>query len=70
MWTPYIALVERAAQLRRLQRQQRQHKLLKRCYLPLTLALDFATPASTRVAPSSISVDGKIMSHCVIGLVV
>jgi len=42
VWAPYIALVERAAQLRATQRQQRQHKLLERCYLPLTLALDIA----------------------------
>ena len=33
-------------------------QVLKQCYLPLALALDLATPASTRVAPSGISVDG------------
>ena len=45
-------------------------KPLKRCYLPLTPALDLATPASTPVAPSGISVDRERMRHCVSGLAV
>ena len=48
----------------------RQPKSLKREGLPLTPALDLATPASTRVAPRGISVDRDRMHHCLSWFVV
>ena len=69
MWAPYIAaLVPRARSAVALYPEAARP--LKRYYLPLTLALDLATPASTRVAPSGVSVDRERMRHCVSGLAV
>ena len=58
----YIVRTRRTAQKKR---YSEAAKPLKRCYPSSTPALDLATPASARVAPSGTSVDRKIINHCV-----